>query len=518
MADVTLTSAVRDSLLSLQNTTKLIEQTQSRLSSGLKVRSPIDDPVAFFQGKTLSDRAFDFSEKKDAIDQGISTVTAALDGVNSIESLVRQMKGVANSMKSATSTQLNDLVTQFNDLRNQINYLASDASYQGTNLINGTGTTLEIEFSDQTQSVLNVSSVDLTVATGGLNVAQNVVYSSGTVVADYAAKAVSTTYLAQTDTSAALAAASGSYLSAGDSIALTWAGPETTVTAGTTLTLTYGTGTVSVNVTSAATFNNADTFTVNVVSAGDTSNDYYIEADAAHTTNIAISHGGGTATFGSAVNATDTVTLTWDGSDSLNFTTGNNAIAATIGGVAGRLYLGSSTVTTVTAGGTFTVTLQTAIAAATGGTGLYFVHSAAALSAAFAIGSAITAASVAATDVQLLSIATTAGFTANTETSNYVGVGTSTDINNVVSELDVALTTLRSQASSLGSNVATLQTRLDFTESYVNTLEGGSGKLTLANINTEGANLLALQTRQQLGINSLSFAGQAEQSILSLFR
>ncbi|MCR4376850.1 MAG: flagellin, partial [Rhodospirillales bacterium] len=63
-----------------------------------------------------------------------------------------------------------------------------------------------------------------------------------------------------------------------------------------------------------------------------------------------------------------------------------------------------------------------------------------------------------------------------------------------------------------------LQTRLDFTTSYVNTLEDGGSKLTLADINEEGANLLALQTRQQLGIQSLSFAGQAEQSVLGLFR
>ena len=90
---VTLTSAVRESLLSLQNTSKLIEQTQGRLASGLKVESAIDDPVSFFQAKSLSDRAFDFSERKDAIDQGISTVTAALDGVEGIEELVRQLKG-----------------------------------------------------------------------------------------------------------------------------------------------------------------------------------------------------------------------------------------------------------------------------------------------------------------------------------------------------------------------------------------------------------------------------------------
>ena len=63
-----------------------------------------------------------------------------------------------------------------------------------------------------------------------------------------------------------------------------------------------------------------------------------------------------------------------------------------------------------------------------------------------------------------------------------------------------------------------MQTRLDFTAKYVNVLDDGSGKLTLADITEEGANLVALQTRQQLGINALAFAGQSEQSILALFR
>ena len=57
---------------------------------------------------------------------------------------------------------------------------------------------------------------------------------------------------------------------------------------------------------------------------------------------------------------------------------------------------------------------------------------------------------------------------------------------------------------------------LDFTNEYVNTLQGGSDKLTLADLNEEGANLVALQTRQQLGIQSLSIAGQQQQAILAL--
>ena len=70
----------------------------------------------------------------------------------------------------------------------------------------------------------------------------------------------------------------------------------------------------------------------------------------------------------------------------------------------------------------------------------------------------------------------------------------------------------------LGSNVALLNTRLSFTNNYVNLLSAGAGKLTLADLNAEGANLLSLQTRQQLGIQALSFAGQSEKAVLQLFR
>ncbi|MBX9635429.1 MAG: flagellin-like protein, partial [Magnetospirillum sp.] len=76
----------------------------------------------------------------------------------------------------------------------------------------------------------------------------------------------------------------------------------------------------------------------------------------------------------------------------------------------------------------------------------------------------------------------------------------------------------RGASKALSSNITFLQTRLDFTKQYINTLTEGSGKLTLADLNEEGANLVSLQTRQQLGIQALSFANQQEQGILSLFR
>lgn len=87
-----------------------------------------------------------------------------------------------------------------------------------------------------------------------------------------------------------------------------------------------------------------------------------------------------------------------------------------------------------------------------------------------------------------------------------------------VGRLDAGIARLRGHAQTLGSNVAILQTRLDFTQNYVNELSTGSDKLTLADLNEEGANLVALQTRQQLGIQSLAISGQQQQAILNLLQ
>jgi flagellin-like hook-associated protein FlgL len=90
------------------------------------------------------------------------------------------------------------------------------------------------------------------------------------------------------------------------------------------------------------------------------------------------------------------------------------------------------------------------------------------------------------------------------------------NIDTTVSKLDGALTSLRTQAAQFGSNLSTVQTRQDFTKNLINTLQTGSDNLVLADTNQEGANLLALQTRQQLAITSLSLASQADQAILKV--
>jgi flagellin len=97
------------------------------------------------------------------------------------------------------------------------------------------------------------------------------------------------------------------------------------------------------------------------------------------------------------------------------------------------------------------------------------------------------------------------------------GFQSDTDINGAIDELTTALNTLRAQASTFGSNLSIVQNRQDFTKSMINTLQVASDNLTLADPNEEGANLLALQTRQQLATNSLSLAVQSSQNVLRLF-
>lgn len=289
--DVTLSSSIRSNLLTLQNTGTVVDRTNARLSSGQKVSSAIDDAVAYFQAKGLSDRAADLTGRKDGIDQGISSLKSAITGLENVEKILVQMKGVALSAKSANATDRASLATQFKTLATQMNNLVNDTSYQGLNLVNATASNIKVQFSDKTAAFLKVD---------GVNV--------------------------QTSNLAGI----------------------------------------------------------------------------------------------------------------------SKKTSAMVTGLAGAKW---SAVATTTAG------------------------------------------------------------------SKTVSV-----FDDVIKALDSAIVKVRSNTKNLGTNVALLQTRLDFTKSYVNNLTEGSNKLTLADLNEEGANLVSLRTRQQLGIQALSFAGQQEQGVLSLFR
>ena len=90
--------------------------------------------------------------------------------------------------------------------------------------------------------------------------------------------------------------------------------------------------------------------------------------------------------------------------------------------------------------------------------------------------------------------------------------------NAVIAKLSTASSSLRSEASALGSNLSVVQIRQDFSKNLINVLQTGSSNLTLADTNEEAANSQALSTRQSIAVSALALANQSQQSVLQLLR
>src|ERR1700722_14172942 len=97
---ITLGAATQANLLALQNVNSQLDTTQNALATGLKVSSAVDDAVKFFESQSLTNRANDLSGRKDAIDQGISSVTTASQGIQSAIAVLQQMQGILTSAKT----------------------------------------------------------------------------------------------------------------------------------------------------------------------------------------------------------------------------------------------------------------------------------------------------------------------------------------------------------------------------------------------------------------------------------
>ncbi len=90
--------------------------------------------------------------------------------------------------------------------------------------------------------------------------------------------------------------------------------------------------------------------------------------------------------------------------------------------------------------------------------------------------------------------------------------------NKALTLLGSASTTLRTEASALGSNLSIVQIRQDFSKNLINVLQTGASNLTLADTNEEAANSQALATRQSIAVSALALANQAQASVLQLLR
>lgn len=164
--DVTLTSALRTNLLSLQGTQKLLDQTQLRLATGKKVNSALDNANSFFASQSLTNRANDLSRLLDGIGQAVQTIKAADEGITTMTAFLEQMQAVAqealdqsNAAGGAPADQTS-LEASYDELIAQVNSLAPDAGYRGTNLLDSGD--LTVTFNEDGSSELTVTGVNFT--------------------------------------------------------------------------------------------------------------------------------------------------------------------------------------------------------------------------------------------------------------------------------------------------------------------------------------------------------------------
>lgn len=169
ISDISLTAGMRSNLLQLQNTSKNIDRTQERLSTGKQVNSALDNPTNFFASQAALNRANDFSSRKDGMGEAIQNVKAADAGITAITALVSAAKGLAEAALGTTSTtDRAAFATQYNTIQTQITQLAGDSGYRGTNLLNNAQ--LTVNFNEAASSTLvvtgfNATSTGLTLAT-----------------------------------------------------------------------------------------------------------------------------------------------------------------------------------------------------------------------------------------------------------------------------------------------------------------------------------------------------------------
>ncbi len=161
LSTVQLTAGMRANLLALQKTAGDMETTQSRLATGLKVQSALDDPINYFAAKSHRDRAGDLSYRKEEMVEGVQLLKSADNGIEGLLELIASAKSLAQSARSADSTSdINSLEEQYTAVMSQVDELASDAGYKGINLLGGTTETLDVYFDEDGDHKITLSGID----------------------------------------------------------------------------------------------------------------------------------------------------------------------------------------------------------------------------------------------------------------------------------------------------------------------------------------------------------------------
>jgi flagellin-like hook-associated protein FlgL len=584
-ADITLSAAVRNNLLALQNTAQLLGRTQERLATGLKVNSALDDPTAFFTASSLNSRASDLNRLLDSVGNALQTIRAADNGIEALTNLVEtaqaaarqalQSPGIANASVTGTGAAVAaDTAATVTNTTATLN-ADVDASEVGTGTFDTSagagsftvnGFTVNFLQNDtigtvttNIQAVLDANTVNATASNNGTVITIAADDADTTITLGGASLAA--VGLDTTTSTANVNLITQSAVAQGETLTFT-------VGSGSTQTITFGTGALEVSTlaelsTALGNLTGFSSATVNAAN-GNISFTALSSAD-----DVVVDGTADITNFGFATNTT------------LTFEPANATIGALTASSTLTIQVGSNTTTTVTFGTVANVgnlrDLNAALAALAGGSAS--VDTAGNLSvtannntdsitiggtttlATFGVTAGVTApannADRAALEAQFNDLRTQidqlAGDTSfngvnllggdnlsvifnedNTSslaitgvTFNSAGLGISAaatdsfqnnaNVNARLTELDAAIRTLRQQARTFGSNLSVVEIRQDFTKKLINTLETGAANLTLADANEEGANVLALETRQQLSSVALSLASQADQNVLRLF-
>ncbi len=496
MSGISLSQGIRSVLASLQNTATQLGVTQNRMASGKRVNSALDNPDAFFTSLSLNNRASDLNALFDNIGQAQNTLKEASRGVTALVDLVQSAKSLAWQARQtpppATSYAAIDQTGSADAGAEAAGSVTGNVDTSGgfAAVVNG----LQIQVGATTYTVHQASAP----ATEGINaIIADINNTAGlgaggavTAGLDATGKYIKLT-ANSTDTSF-------SVLGSAAATALGIAGQTGTSTnllqavsglSGTSLTVQANGGTVK---------------TVNFGNGG-------AQVSTFAELQAALAGSGVSASLtqnGSAQNVTLDVAGTTGTQNSL--TTSGSALGAL--GLASGTALGIATNPASNRASYQTLyndLLQQidALARDSSYNGVNLLQGGS-LNVRFneSGGSALAIAGVS-YDSAGLGLSTLSGTEFQSDST----------IDGILAALDASLTALRGQDSKFGSSLTTLLIRSDFTKSSVNVLQTGADALVLADTNEEGANLLALETRQSLSATALSLTAQSDQAILKLF-
>lgn len=551
LVDIALTSSMRTNLLSLKNTSVKVDRTQERLATGKRVNSALDNPTNFFAAQAHINRASDLSAKKDSMIEAIQNGKAADAGIKAITSLIETAKGIAGSAHMASvkdrTTSLSD---QFNTIMNQVNTLAGDSGFRGTNLLNNED--LTVNFNEDSSSNMTISGFDATSAALGVSRVNNqpgntistgvlfalALKTDGSVVA-WGNNSNGQATVPLTAQSGVVAIAAGGMHSLAlkeDGSVVGWGNPLYA-----TVPVAAQSGVIAISATelhSLALKSDGSVVAWGENGLGQTSVPVSAQSDV-----VAIAAG----QFHSLALKEDGSVVAW-GSNSYGETTvpaaaQSGVVAISAGSTYSMALKDDGTV--VTWGWNFAGAQDVPTSAQSGvvaiSAGYYHALALKSDGSVIAWGSDFNGESVVPAEAQSGIVGITAGAGISLALKNdgtTVAWGDDTygelttqstimppdiswasDAGIAISEkqLETAMNTLRTQSAAMSSTISVITVRQEFTDQMVATLETGFDNLTLADMNEEGANMLMLQTQQNLGVTSLSMASQSAQAVMRLF-